>query len=132
MSDETINDLLTALITVLILLLPVTSAIIVRLAKQYLARLDAKLKVELKGNQYFLLQEMADLFIRSAEQMLIDNADKFVFAKRRLQQFAKDNDIPLTDELSDDLIEGLLKGVKQGLHGPQQFTTGEMRVSRGA
>lgn len=137
MSDETINNLLTALIAAFIVVIPVLAAIIVRLAKQYLATLDAKLKVEMKTDQYFLLQEMTELLIKSAEQMFTDNSDKYEYALDTLGDFARDNGIPLTDDSAQDLIEGLLKGVKQGLTPPERqvfttFETGEMKVSRGA
>lgn len=132
MSEDLINDLLTALITVLILLLPVTSAIIVRLAKNYLAGLDARLQLELKADQYFLLQEMTELFISSAEQMYLANPEKLAFVDRQLLAFAKENNIPLTQAQSNILIEGLVKGVKQGLSAGHEFSTGEMTVSDGS
>lgn len=115
---DTLLEILTeALIKAAIVIIPILFAVLTAYIVKFLQAQMVKLEREGKDVELLLLQELTNIAVLAAEQMLKheEGSDKFKFASESLLSLAAEAGVALTQEQALLLIEGTVHAIQNEL-----------------
>lgn len=111
--QEIFDVALSALVKMLVIVIPILAAILTRAILQFLKQKEEQMKHHGKHDELALLKRFAGIAISAAEQMYDTNGMKFNYAAEQLVRLAATAQIPLSHANAQLLIEGSVKAVKE-------------------
>ena len=102
-----------------VVLIPIIFAVLTRYLVLYLNKQMINLDRQGKETELIILQEIANIAVLAAEQILLTNEDKFNYAAAHLVAMSNELGIPLDIDQAEVLIESSVRLVKNEL--PLEF-----------
>ncbi len=115
MSDELMQELVSALIKMSVVVIPILFAILTKYAVKILNAKAQQIDTEITVSKNIQLRDFADLVVDAAEQLVpLDTGEKrIIYAKMQLQYLARGIGIEISDRDTIALIEGALGAIKR-------------------
>jgi len=109
------EQLLDAVIAVVIAVLPVLGAVVVKALRDHFALKDEEIKANIGFNNYYLAENLARNVVEAAEQSfeLVSGGAKKEFASGLLEELTDRYNVPVSDAQIDGLIEAAVLALKR-------------------
>ena len=119
-----------AAIKMLIAIIPILFAVLTRYLVLYINAQMVKLEQDGKETELIILQELTNIAVLAAEQILKEGPDKFNFAAQHLVEMAHELGISISDEQAMIFIESSVIAIRSELPLPiieiREFADGEL------